>query len=293
MEKVVIGTKECRAEIAFLGAQLESLQSPDGREYLWQRDPKWWSGCAPVLFPMVGALRQGRTVIEGRIYEMPQHGLARRREFSLLSQAEDEAVFSLRADDATRQQYPYDFELQIAYRAEGASLTTEYRVFNRGETPMPYAIGGHPAFNIPLAEGERFEDYYVEFEREETASCPAIVMGQGLIDPSCMTERLRGERIIPLTHQLFYGDALVFEGLSSRTVTLKGGKAGHGLTMDISQFPMLGIWSAANDGPFVALEPWQGCATRTDEDDRFAGKRWMRLLPAGASERVAYTVTIF
>ena len=154
MEKVVIGTKECRAEIAFLGAQLESLQSPDGREYLWQRDPKWWSGCAPVLFPMVGALRQGRTVIEGRIYEMPQHGLARRREFSLLSQAEDEAVFSLRADDATRQQYPYDFELQIAYRAEGASLTTEYRVFNRGETPMPYAIGGHPAFNIPLAEGE-------------------------------------------------------------------------------------------------------------------------------------------
>ena len=105
MEKVVIGTKECRAEIAFLGAQLESLQSPDGREYLWQRDPKWWSGCAPVLFPMMGALRQGRTVIEGRIYEMPQHGLARRREFSLLSQAEDEAVFSLRADDATRQQY--------------------------------------------------------------------------------------------------------------------------------------------------------------------------------------------
>ena len=80
MEKVVIGTKECRAEIAFLGAQLESLQSPDGREYLWQRDPKWWSGCAPVLFPMVGALRQGRTVIEGRIYEMPQHGLARREQ---------------------------------------------------------------------------------------------------------------------------------------------------------------------------------------------------------------------
>ena len=109
----MIGTDQCRAEIAWLGAQLESLKSADGREYLWQRDPQWWGGCAPVLFPIVGALRKGRTVINGHIYEMPQHGLARRREFSLLSHTENEAVFALRADELTKKQYPFDFELQI------------------------------------------------------------------------------------------------------------------------------------------------------------------------------------
>lgn len=291
-ERIVIQSAQCRAEIAWLGAQLESLRNAEGLEYLWQRDPQWWGGCAPVLFPMVGALRKGRTVIGGRIYEMPQHGLARRREFSLLSHTESEAVFSLRADELTKKQYPFDFELQIAYRAEGASLATVYRVINRGEAPMPYAVGGHPAFNVPLCEGERFEDYTVEFEKEETASCPAIVMGEGLIDPSRMTPRLTGTSVIPLTHSLFYGDALVFEGLRSKKVTLRG-KAGRGLTMDFSSFPMLGVWSAVNDGPFVALEPWCGCATRTDENDEFAEKRWMRTLPPGQSEEFCYTVTIF
>lgn len=289
----MIGTDQCRAEIAWLGAQLESLKSADGREYLWQRDPQWWGGCAPVLFPIVGALRKGRTVINGHIYEMPQHGLARRREFSLLSHTENEAVFALRADELTKKQYPFDFELQIIYRAEGASLATIYRVFNRGSAPMPYAIGGHPAFNIPLAGGERFEDYRIEFEHEETVSCPSVLMEECLIDPSHMTERLHAEKVIPLTHDLFYGDALIFEGLSSRAVTLCGGKEGHGLTMEFASFPMLGIWSAKNDGPFVALEPWCGCATRTDENDEFAEKRWMRMLPAGQMEEFSYTVTIF
>ena len=292
-ERIVIQSARCRAEIAWLGAQLESLKNAEGLEYLWQRDPQWWGGCAPVLFPMVGALRKGRTVIGGHIYELPQHGLARRREFSLLSHTADEAVFSLRADELTKKQYPFDFELQITYRVRGASLATVYRVFNRGGVPMPYAIGGHPAFNIPLCEGERFEDYRIEFEREETAFCPAILLDECLIDPSHMSERLHAEKTIPLSHELFYGDALVFEGLSSKTVRLCGGKEGHGLTMELSSFPMLGIWSAKNDGPFVALEPWCGCATRTDENDEFTGKRWMRTLPAGQSEEFSYTVTVF
>lgn len=291
-ERIVIGSERCRAEIAWLGAQLESLRNADGREYLWQRDPKWWSGCAPVLFPMVGALRKGRTVIDGRIYEMPQHGIARRREFSLLSHTGQEAVFSLRADDLSKKQYPFDFELQIVYRVEGASLATIYRVFNRGNVPMPYAIGGHPAFNVPLCDGESFEDYVVEFEKEETASYPAIVMEEGLIDPSRMTQPLCESRSLALSHSLFYGDALVFEGLASNTVTLRG-KAGHGVTMEFSSFPMIGVWSAVNDGPFVALEPWCGCATRTDENDEFAAKRWMRVLPSGQMEEFSYTVTIF
>ena len=254
------------------------------------------SGGAAVplcFFPMVGALRKGRTIIDGRIYEMPQHGMARRREFSLLSHTETEAVFSLRADELTKEQYPFDFELQIVYRAEGSSLVTLYRVFNRGSEPMPYAIGGHPAFNVPLDEGECFEDYVLEFEKEETASCPAVDIKESLIDPSHMTERLHASRTIPLTHDLFYGDALVFEGLASHTATVRSKKSGHGVTMEFSSFPMIGVWSACNDGPFVALEPWCGCATRTDENDEFTKKRWMRTLPAGQMEEFSYTVSIF
>lgn len=279
------------AEISPEGAQLMSLCAADGVEYLWQRDPAYWSGCAPVLFPIVGALRDDKTRINGNWYTMKQHGLARHRVFQADKQSKSRVVFTLKADEQSKQEYPFEFVLRVEYSLVENVLSTVFTVENAGDVSMPYAIGGHPAFNVPLLPGERFEDYEVRFEKKETADCPRIAEG-GLIDVFHVLKHFEHMDILPLRHELFAEDALVFENLSSRKVRLLSRVSGRGVEMDFSQFPMLGIWSARNRGPFVALEPWAGCATRTDEGDEFTEKHAMRTLNPGESESLGFSVKI-
>lgn len=280
------------AKIDSLGAQLKSIQNGDGVEYLWQGDPKYWGGQAPVLFPIVGALRDGKTEIEGNVYEMKRHGFARGMEFTLVEQQENKTVFSLRASEETRKRYPFDFELRIVYSVENGRLKNEYVVFNHDERPMPFVVGGHPAFLCPVTEGESFEDYVVEFEQAETAGCPAVNMATGLIDFGNRRRVLDNEKTIALRHDLFYQDALIFDSLNSRKVSLYSKVSGRGVEMDFPGFDYLGVWSAANDGPFVALEPWTGCATCEDEDNVMEHKRNMTKLQPGETFSVAFTVTL-
>lgn len=153
---------------------------------------------------------------------------------------------------------------------------------------MPFALGGHPAFNCPMVEGETFEDYVVEFEKPETARCPAIE--GALINFNHRTTVLEYETTIPMRHELFHTDALIFDTPRSRVVRLKSLKTGHGVEMDFDDFCYLGVWSAKNDAPFVALEPWAGCATGTDEDDEFLHKRALTLLKPGKAATFAFGV---
>lgn len=279
------------AKVDSLGAQLVSLRDQNGFEYLWTGDEAYWRGQAPVLFPMVGALRDGRALIGGKPCEMGQHGFARRREFSLSEQTEESVSLTLRDDEETWTMYPFAFRFTVTYTLKEEGIETAFLVENTGSETLPFAVGGHPGFNIPVGEDASFEDYTISFEKEEEQSCPAIVMGKGLIDPSACAFELKG-REIPLAHRLFYNDALVFEHLNSRRVQIVNKKSGHGVEMEFSQFPMFGIWSAKNDGPYVCLEPWTGCATRTDEGDVFEQKRGMTLLPAGEKKSCAFSVRI-
>ncbi len=284
--------KAAIAEIDTMGAQLVSFQDILGIEYLWQGDPAYWSGQAPILFPIVGALRGGKTCIGGKEYEMKRHGFARGREFRLVAHNDAMAVLSLSADDETRARYPFDFQLLVTYRLDDGALSCSFTVINQGTEEMPFAVGGHPAFNCPLLAREVFTDYVLAFEQNETADCPQIDLATGLIDPAVRTRVLENERILPLEHGLFARDALVFDALRSKKVQYYSKLSGVGLEMDFSGFPYLGVWSAAGDAPFVALEPWTGMATCADEDDEFLHKRGTRLLPAGESFQVGFTVRI-
>ena len=278
------------AVVDSLGAQLVSLKDPTGFEHIWVGDPAYWAGQAPVLFPMVGALRQGRTQIDGRWYEMGQHGFARRREFTCTASSTDSLTMTLTADEATRAMYPFDFRFSVTYTLSAEGYETRFTVENTGGRPMPFAVGGHPGFNIPMGEEAAFEDYTIVFEHPETQRCPAIVLGQGLIDPSACAFTLADQQEIPLRHDLFYRDALVFENLRSNKVAVLNRQTGRGVEMDFTGFPLLGIWSAQNDGPYVCLEPWTGCATRTDEGDEFARKKGMTLLAPGEIFPRGFTV---
>lgn len=285
-----IQNENVSAEINTLGAELVSFKGDDGFEHIWQGDPKYWGGHAPVLFPIVGALRNGRTRIKGEWYEMNRHGFVRRREFTVAEKREDAVSLVIESDAETKKQYPFDFRLTVSYALAGSSITTEFKVENTGSEPLPFCVGGHPGFNLPIAEGEVFEDYDIVFEKPETQKCPEIDLKECLIDFDKVTYTLDDENVIPLQHSLFYRDALVFSNLESTCVSLKSRKSGRGVMMGFSDFPMLGIWSAANDGPYVALEPWTGCATAVSESDEFLEKRGMRQLEPGAEAEYAFTV---
>lgn len=280
------------AKVDSLGAQLVSLKGKDGFEYLWTGDPRYWKGQAPVLFPIVGALREGRAKIDGQWYEMGQHGFARRREFSMAQQQENQVSLQLSSNFETKKLYPFDFSLTVTYTLLETGIETAFSIKNTGDRAMPFAVGGHPGFNIPVDEKAVFEDYTICFEMPEDQRCPAIVEGEALIDPGKTAYEMHNCGEIPLSHSLFYHDALIFEGLRSKKVRVMNKATGKGVELDFSQFPMLGIWSAKNDGPYVCLEPWTGCATRTDEGDEFEKKKGMLLLPAGDTAKYAFTVKI-
>lgn len=278
------------AEVDTLGAQLMSFKNAEGLEHLWQGDKEYWGGRAPVLFPIVGALRDGRTYIDGKVYEMRQHGIARHLPFSVTEQKEDAVTLTLSSDEDTRKQYPFDFLLHVTYRFEEARLVTEFRVENTGKEVLPFAVGGHPAFNCPMVEGECFEDYVVEFDKPETCMSPMIEAA--LINFHHRKTVMEYETALAMKHELFYEDALVFDTPRSKVVRLVSRKTGHGVEMDFADFCYLGVWSAKNDAPFVALEPWNGCATGTDEDDEFLHKRALTLLKPGKEAVYAFGVRV-
>ena len=279
------------AQVDSLGAQLISLKDREGFEYIWTGEKRYWHEHAPVLFPIVGALRQGRTKIDGQWYEMGRHGFAKGQEFTLVSRGEDAISLCLTDSPATREVYPFKFRLQVSYSLTGQGIDTKFSVENTGERDMHYCIGGHPGFNIPVKENAAFEDYSVQFSLDEDQTCPIVDMSAGLIDWSQQGFRLKG-REIPLKHSLFYQDALVFENLRSSKVSIVNKTSGKGIEMDFSGFPMLGIWSAKNDGPYVCLEPWTGCATLTTEGDEFVEKKGMRRIQPGQREEHRFSVEV-
>ena len=286
-----IANSRLTATVDSLGAQLTSLKEAQGVEYLWVGDPAYWREHAPVLFPIVGALREGRTQINGQWYEMGRHGFAKHAEFTLASQEEDRIALTLEASPETRARYPFDFRLTVSYALEENGIATSFLVENTGGEPLPYTVGGHPGFNIPVGEQAEFSDYVIRFEKAERQSCPVIDLNAGLIDWSASGFQLDG-REIPLEHSLFYQDALVFEGLNSQSVEIVNPATGRGIAMNFSGFPMLGVWSAANDGPYVCLEPWTGCATLTTEGDQFVEKKGMAQLAPGQKAEHRFTVRV-
>lgn len=202
-------------------------------------------------------------------------------------------TFRLDADEHTRAGYPYDFSLQVCYRLYGACVTAEYTVSNNGDSVMPYCLGGHPAFRVPLEKGENFADYRITFAQPETADCPQVNMQTGLIRDGKRNRFLTDADTFALNHVLFRGDALVFDQLKSRSVKLYSANSGHGVQMDFGGMDYFAIWSPMDDAPFVCLEPWTGTATLESEDDVFEHKQGVSLLAPGQQARHVFSITVF
>lgn len=281
-----------KISVSSLGAELHSLEGSNGINYLWNGNPEYWAGRAPILFPIVGALRGGRSVSAKGEIALPRHGFARKLPWALDEATGDRLSYILTSNPETKAVYPYDFRLRVSYILGDSEVTTAFEVCNTGDYPMPFCIGGHPAFNVPLVEGECFEDYVVQFEMPEVTDCPYVDLEQGLI----LNNRrriLENSDQFGLTHDLFKNDALVFDNLKSKSVRLYSKVSGRGVRMDFAGMDYFAVWTPVKESPFVCLEPWTGTATWEDEDDIFENKRGVRILNPSEETTVSFTVGVF
>ncbi|MCJ8163965.1 aldose 1-epimerase family protein [Pontibacter sp. E15-1] len=278
-----------RVGVESLGAELQHLVKKDeNMELIWAGDPSVWAGHAPNLFPIVGELPGQQYTYNNETFHMLRHGFARRREFRLVEEQREKMVFELTHDEQTLEQYPFKFRFLVAYRLKGNSLAVTYQVTNTDHTKLYFSVGAHPGFNMPLYPNERYEDYYLEFEKEETAS-RHLLNAQGLQNGE--TERVLDQsKILPLSHDLFDQDALVLKRLNSEKVTLASHTNPMRIEVAFEGFPYLGIWS--KPGPFVCIEPWCGLASREGDTGELEEKEGINELPPGQTFERTFTVTV-
>jgi len=286
-----IESDSLQVSIRHKGMELSSLKSKmTGQEYLWQGDPQFWTGQAPILFPIIGALKDGKTSYEGKDYAIPKHGFIRNSpEARLIHQSTDSLLFRFESSPETLEAYPFQFALEVSFRLSGSSLVVSHQVYNLDNKVMYYSLGGHPAFACPLLSEEKLENYQIEFPEVETDHT-WMITAEGLIGE-------RGDRIlnhtnlIPLHAHIFDRDALIFKSLKSKQASLSHREKGPILRMKFDDFDYLGIW-AKPGAPFVCLEPWLGIADAADHSGLLTEKEGIRALSAGASETKKYSIEI-
>lgn len=274
-----------------LGAELQHFVKKDeDLELIWVADPNVWAAHAPNLFPIVGELPNQQYTYNGKTYHMQRHGFARRSEFKLVEEHREKLVFELTSSEETLAQYPFKFRLLIAFRLEQNALSVTYQVTNTDHEKLYFSVGGHPGFNVPLYPNERYEDYYLEFEKEETAS-RHLLSDQGLLNGD--TERLLEQsNILPLDRSLFDKDAVVLDRLNSEKVTLASRTNPRRLEMSFEGFPYFGIWAKPGPAPYVCLEPWCGIASRVGDTGELQEKEGMNELRPGQIFERTFTVTV-
>uniref|UniRef100_UPI003F6922EA aldose 1-epimerase family protein n=1 Tax=Streptococcus pluranimalium TaxID=82348 RepID=UPI003F6922EA len=295
---IELTNRELTVQFKEFGGALSSIKDSEGIEYLWQGDPEYWSGQAPVLFPICGSLRNDIGFFkneDGSFHkgQIPRHGLVRKENFTFEPISENSVSFTITPNQSMVANYPYDFELKIVYTLNGKTIRTEYQVTNHeGVKKMPFFIGGHPGFNCPLVNDDKYEDYYLEFEKEETCSIPKAFPNTGLLDVQNRTAFLNQRKTIDLDYSLFAYDALTLDDIQSRSVSLRSKKHDKGLILDFSDFPNLILWSTINKSPFIALEPWSGLSTSLEENDTVEDKRLVSFVNPGETVVKSFDITI-
>lgn len=286
---VEIASEGLSARINPFGAELSSLTDAAGREYMTDADPAFWTGRAPLLFPIVGALVDDTLHVDGQAYTMPKHGFARRSAFRLIEQASDRAVFRLQDNAETLASYPFAFTLDMAFTLSGMTLEMAATIHNTGDTPLPFSFGYHPAFAWPLPGGADKAAHRIVFAHNEPQPIRQIEKGSGLMKAEGVPTPVQG-RELALDPELFRADALIWSDLNSRRLSY-GAEGGAWLDVAFPDTPMLGIWQVPG-ARYICIEPWQGHADPIGYSGEFRDKPGVQVLPQGASRSFRMDVTV-
>lgn len=278
-------------EIKKLGAEVVSFKKNENDcEYMWNGDEKYWSGKAPVLFPIVCAVNNGEIKVDGQMYKVGNHGFARKSEFELVEKSDTKAIYRLSYDENTLSMYPFKFNLYICYTLEENKLQIDYKVENVDNKEMYFQIGTHPGFNCPLDKNDKFENYYLQFECNETLE--RLFMNDANVLISDKSEViLENNNILPLTRELFKDGALVFRNMNSKKVALRSKTTDKSVTLSYENLSYMGLWQA-KDANFVCIEPWHGIADEDNFNGEFKEKEMIITLEQGTSFECSHTIEI-
>ncbi|EKZ0313702.1 aldose 1-epimerase family protein [Listeria monocytogenes] len=278
-------------EMKTAGAELTRIFHKDtGLEYLWNADSKFWGRHSPVLFPTVGRLVDDTYLVDGKQYHLGQHGFARDRDFQVIEQTENTVRFELDADEDSLSIYPYKFKLSIIYTIEKNTVAVSYEVENTDNKRIYFSIGAHPAFHLPLTDGTTFEDYYLDFGTEENLETLCLEGPYRSGEIKKIVEE--PARYLPLSYDLFKNDALIFEALKQKEMTIKSDKTPHFVKVSFPEFPFVGVWTAKPGTPFLCIEPWYGIADGAGESVELRDKAGIEHLEPEAVFASEYEITV-
>ena len=277
--------------ISDAGAELQSIQTADGTEYLWQADAKYWDEKAPNIFPYVARMTNGTYTLQGKAYQMMIHGFLKYLTVKVSEQTEESITFVLGSNEETRKQYPCEFVYKIRYSLSGNQLLTTTTVENKDSERIYFAVGGHPGFNVPLEEGLSFDDYYLEFS--QTAQPTRV----GFSKTCFLTGQdelfaLENSKRIALHHDMFAKDAIVLKH-APRCVTLKSDKGNRSVKVEYPDFQYIGFWHMPRtDAPYICIEPWSSLPSRQDVVEEFSQQSDLISLDAGKVYETTWIIEI-
>ena len=279
------------AVIACKGAEMISFKGNDDREVIWQADPAVWAGHAPILFPICGTLKNGKVSIGGEEYAITKHGFCRKAEFEIARVGDDFVDLVFEDNDTTRQMYPFDFAFHVIYTLRENGFRTDFVVENKSDCVMPFTVGGHPAFIVPMEDGAAFTDYQLVFPYKEEGR--SLLVPGGMIDGEEIIP-LENGTTLPLNHDWFdTRDTLVFAEMNSRSVKMVHKVSGKGLRISYPKMEVLAVWTnPIKHGDYVCLEPWHGAPAWVNETGRFEDKPYVTMLAPGMSHQCGYTVEL-
>ena len=271
------------AQINTLGAELCSLKNTENKDFIWEGDPAYWGKHSPVLFPIVGTLKNNTYTHNNKEYILTRHGFARDMEFELVDQTANTATFSIQSNSTTLASYPFQFELQIQYTLFHSTLEIAYKVINKDNSAIPFSIGAHPAFAL----SGNFENYSLEFEKVEPLEY--TLLENDLV--STQTETIAtNSNFVPLTHKLFERDALIFKKLQSKSLTIVEKEIPR-LKVHFEDFPNLGIWTKVG-APFLCIEPWFGYSDTTETNGNLFEKEGIIVLKSTDTFQTKFCIEI-
>lgn len=276
----IIENDNLKVVISSFGAELQSIQTKDGKEWLWQGDTETWKDRSPNLFPYIGRLVNQKYQYNNTEYTMKIHGFVKYMELKVEKQAEDEITFMLESNEETKASYPFAFKLYIHYKLEGNRLMNLFEVENTDEKTMYFGIGGHPGFQVPFADADKFEDYYIAFEKH-------INPKRILFSKDCFVTGEKEEYILrdglymDLSQELFEDDAVVLTG-AGHEVLLKSKNSDRAIKVEYKDMDYIGFWKMVNPkAAYVCIEPWSSLPARVDTIEDIALQDNLISLEAG------------
>ena len=279
----IIHNEYLKIRISSLGAELQSVTGTDGREYLWYGDEKFWSGRAPLLFPVCGGLINDSYILNGNKYQMPKHGFAKHSEFTPEYKSDESCTFLLKSNEKTLRMFPFEFELRVKYSLEKSSLKVEYSVKNLSDGTMYFSIGAHEGYYLPGG----IEEYSIEFEKHETLDTFEF---DGSFPNGKKHRILENSRSLPLEYKYFDDDTLMFSGLNSAKAAIVSHGGEKIAEVDFSGFKYLLLWTMP-DAPYICIEPWQGSPDPVGRCMELSEKPDIITLPVGEEFNISHTIT--